>query len=61
MTEKEFFVYLQKTNKKELKIQMEKVNTYMVSISTSPMGYAGAPAADYDCSGNGIGMHKLEV
>lgn len=40
---------------------MEKVNTYMVSTSVSPKGYMGAPAADYDCLGNGIGMHKLKV
>jgi hypothetical protein len=40
---------------------MEKFNTYMVSTSVSPMGNMGAPAADYDCLGNGIGMHKLEV
>lgn len=40
---------------------MEKVNTYMVSTAANPMGYAGAPAADYDCSGNGIGMDVLEV
>lgn len=40
---------------------MEKVNTYMVSTSVNPMGYTGAPAADYDCLGNGIGMSKLKV
>ncbi len=40
---------------------MEKVNTYMVSTSVSPKGYMGAPAADYDCPGNGIGMTKLSV
>ena len=40
---------------------MEKVYTYMVSTSAYPMGQAGAPAADYDCSGNGIGMNTLEV
>lgn len=39
---------------------MENFNTYMVSTLVSPMG-AGAPAADYDCSGNGIGMNELEV
>jgi len=39
---------------------MEKFNTY-TNTSNSPMGYIGAPAADYDCSGNGIGMNKLEV
>jgi len=25
------------------------------------MGYAGMPAADYDCSGNGIGMFRLKI
>jgi len=40
---------------------MEKVYTYKVSTSVSPMGYMGAPAADYDCSLAGIGMSKLKV
>ena len=39
---------------------MEKFNTY-TNTAANPMGYAGMPAADYDCSGNGIGMYKLEV
>lgn len=40
---------------------MEKFNTYMYSASANPMGYAGMPAADYDCSENGISMFRLEV
>jgi hypothetical protein len=40
---------------------MEKFNTYTVSTAAYPMGQAGAPAADYDCSGNRIGMNILEV
>lgn len=40
---------------------MQKVNTYMVLTSVAPMGYMGAPAADYDCSLAGIGMSKLKV
>ena len=40
---------------------MEKFNIYMDSTSANPMGYAGMPAADYDCSGKGIGTFKLEV
>jgi len=39
---------------------MIQVNTYN-NLFANPMGYAGAPAADYDCSGKGIGMYKLKV
>ena len=38
---------------------MEKVYTYNMVSMANPMGYAGAPAADYDCSEDGIVMHKL--
>jgi hypothetical protein len=56
-TEKENLFYLIKKRK----VQMQKVNTYMVLTSVAPMGYMGAPAADYDCHMGGTGMHKLKV
>jgi len=56
--EKEIFLLF---NKKDKYLQMEKVYTYRVSTSVSPMGYMGAPEADYDCSLAGIGMSKLKV
>lgn len=40
---------------------MKKVYTYNDNMSAYPMGNAAAPAADYDCSMNGIVMHKLKV
>ena len=40
---------------------MNKVNVNMVHTSNYPMGYMGAPAADYDCRLDGTGMHKLKV
>lgn len=55
--EKENLFYLVKKRK----VQMQKVNTYRVLASVAPMGYMGAPAADYDCHMGGTGMHKLKV
>ena len=40
---------------------MKNLFTYTLVNSNSPMGYMGAPAADYDCSRNGIGMSKFRV
>jgi len=55
--EKEIFLLF----KIKKQIQMEKVYTYNDNRAVNPMGNAGAPAADYDCSMNGIVMHKLKV
>jgi len=40
---------------------MKKVNVNMVLALSNPMGYIGAPAADYDCQAEGTCMHKLKV